>query len=238
MLDRAIVFARVRLQKDDGPGSTRPSTLVSVLNGGSGNQAFKATAEGLEFKPQPFCEVRSLLTPLNGPPVDRPRTEAAAAFEDFEDRGSDKTFEATDAAWRDGVLLTPRVDRRLDAAATDFDCCLSQSSCDGVNGLETTKVLTFELGKAVEAMAEPGFPELFEGVAMAFSVRRLLLRVVSSPPTTTDCWLECYLMSKEDRSPTFAPEDRLFSQPAPYKFNSAGSPPWAEMLFEIAFSDA
>ena len=129
----------------------------------------RGSTEGLEFGSQPFGEVRSALTPLNGPPEDRPRTEAAAVFEDFEDRGSERTFEATDAAWRDGVLLTPKVDRRLDAAATDFDCCLSQSSCDGVNGFETTKVLTFDLGKAVEAMAEPGVPELFEGVAMAFS---------------------------------------------------------------------
>lgn len=109
-----------------------------------------------------------MVPPLNCPVDERPRTEAATVLEDFEDLGSDSTFEAIEAAWRDGVLLTPRVDRRLDAAATDFDCCLSQSSCDGVNGFETTKVLPFDFGEAVETMAEPCVPELFEGLAMSF----------------------------------------------------------------------
>ena len=66
-----------------------------------------------------------------------------------------------------GVLLTPKVDRWLDAAATRLDCCLSQPISDGVKGWLTTKDLPFDVGETVEGMAELSLPELFEVFAMA-----------------------------------------------------------------------
>jgi hypothetical protein len=56
--------------------------------------------------------------------------------------------------------------RRLETAATCFDCCLSQEILDGGNGLLTTKVLGFDFGETIDPVAELVFPELVEFFAM------------------------------------------------------------------------
>jgi hypothetical protein len=68
----------------------------------------------------------------------------------------------------EGDWLIPRPDRWLEAAATSFDCCLSQPISDGVKGWFTTKELPLDVGETVEAMAELSLPEVFERFAMSF----------------------------------------------------------------------
>ena len=55
---------------------------------------------------------------------------------------------------------------RFETSATCFDCCLSHSICDGVNGWFTTENLGFEFGEAVEAMSDAFSPEDVEGRSM------------------------------------------------------------------------
>ena len=94
-------------------------------------------------------------------------TDAARLFADLDDFGLASSRPATLVRPAVGVLLTPNVNRWVDAAATRLDCCLSQTISDGVNGWLTTKDLPFDVGKAVEGMAELGFPKLFEVFAMS-----------------------------------------------------------------------
>lgn len=50
-----------------------------------------------------------------------------------------------------------------------FDCCLSQSTSDRVNGLLTTENSTFEFGEALESVTKIISPEIFEGCSMLLS---------------------------------------------------------------------
>lgn len=96
------------------------------------------------------------------------RADAAELFADFVDFGLRRILPARLVTRAEGGLVIARVDRRLEASSTSFDCCLSQPISDRVKGLLTTKDPAFEFGKTFQPVAELFLPEGLELVAMAF----------------------------------------------------------------------
>lgn len=88
-------------------------------------------------------------------------------FPAFDDLGLASTLPAALAVLADGVVLTPKLDRWLDATATRFDCCLSQSISDFVKRCGSCENLPFDVSEAVEAVPELLLPKDFEWLAMS-----------------------------------------------------------------------
>lgn len=95
------------------------------------------------------------------------RVDAATALADFDDLALTRIFPAMLVTRSEGGLVIPRVDLRLEASATSFDCCLSQPISDRVKGWLTTKDPALEFRKTLQPVAELFLPEDLELVAMS-----------------------------------------------------------------------